>query len=161
MRLKYIMATATAVLLPLWLNAHIPADTISIVNAINASGNISVIQQAAMSARLTKEHDSSCSDNADTTPRSQHSNVGYRVQVYDDNNPHTARQNAEAYNARVAAMFPGIRTYVTFNSPYWQVKAGDFRSRAEAEAVMAEIRYAIPTLAPYLRIIRDRVNLTD
>ena len=87
--------------------------------------------------------------------------TGYRVQVFDDNNPRTARSNAEAAHRRLAAEFPEMRSYISFNSPYWRVKAGDFRTRAEAEAAMAEIQHAFPALAGYIRIVRDKINVND
>lgn len=160
--IKTFIAIATVVFAPLWLYARTPADTLSIVGTINASGNIRIDQPAAMAPRLARVA-TSAPDEADevSRPHTQASHAGYRVLIYDDNNPRTARRNAEAYNARVAAQFPGLRTYISFNSPYWQVKAGDFRSRAEAEAAMAEIRHAFPGIAAYLRVIRDRINITD
>ena len=161
MQFKTIIAIATAVTAPLWLYAHTPSETQGIVQTINASGNISIDQPEAMAARLARANTCEADTHTETQHHSQQTHSGYRVQIYDDNNPRTARSNAEAYNARVAARFPEMRTYVSYNSPYWQVKAGDFCSRAEAEAMMAEIRYAFPGLAPYLRIIRDRINLTD
>jgi len=50
---------------------------------------------------------------------------------------------------------------MTFNSPYWRVKVGDFRTRGEAEAAMAEIREAFPSLSSHLRIVRDKINIYD
>ncbi len=51
-----------------------------------------------------------------------------------------------------------MRSYIMFNSPYWRVKVGDFRTRAEAEAAMAELRHAFPSMAAYMRIVRDKIN---
>lgn len=136
-----------------------------IVGSINSSGSVYVDQPQALGAMLKKVA-ASAGDETERhhvgDQRSQgHSRTGYRVQVYDDNNPRTGRHNAEAYNARVAAQFPHLRTYLSFNSPYWRVKAGDFRTRAEAESALAQIRSAFPALSAYLRIVRDHINLTD
>lgn len=137
---------------------------ISIVSAINASGSINVIQPDALSRLLeyapaaaeaqTPDGDATVNQNAATR-------TGYRVQIFDDNNPRTARAQAENAHARIRAAFPNLRTDIGFNSPYWRVKAGDFRTRAEAEVVLEQIRNAFPDLGAYLRIVRDKINITD
>ena len=137
--------------------------TLSIVSEINASGNIRVEQPEALAALLKKrtepgigEEEAQQHDTRATNARS-----GYRIQVFDDNNPRTARSQAEARHSQVQSLFPHMRAYVTFNSPYWRVKVGDFRTRAEAEAAMAELRHAFPSMAAYMRIVRDKINTFD
>ena len=135
---------------------------VSIADSIEASGTISIDQPAALARLLihrpapVTEVEAEASEHQNSHPAVR---TGYRVQVFDDNNPRTARRNAEAANRRIEAQFPHLRTYMSFNSPYWRVKVGDFRSRAEAEAVMAEIRHAFPSLSPFLRVVRDKINM--
>lgn len=148
-----------------------PADTTGIVSHINASGHVRVVQPDGLNARLSKPASAtSDSEVAGEDVSSQEAaarrhavamRAGYRVQVFDDSNPRTARSSAAAYKNSIESEFPAWRAYVTFNSPYWRVKVGDFRSRAEAESAMAEIRRAFPALKAYLRIVRDRINLYD
>lgn len=57
--------------------------------------------------------------------------------------------------------FPEWRSYVQFNSPYWRVKVGDFRSRAEAEAAIEDMRRAFPYMSAQLRLVRDHINLSE
>lgn len=84
--------------------------------------------------------------------------AGYRVQIFDDNNVRTAKQEAQSRKQQIETHFPHLSAYVTFNSPYWRVKVGDFTTRSEAEAAMAEIRQAFPAMAKSLRIVRDRIK---
>lgn len=160
---------ALAVLVPaLKASAQDPAlptdSVVSIVARINSSGNIIVDQPAALEKLLIRrvepglsnEDEQPASDNRASTSRS-----GYRVQVFDDNNPRTAAAQAKERGYQVEATFPQFKTYVSFNSPYWRVKVGDFRTRGEAEAAMAEIREAFPQYGAYLRIVRDRINIFD
>lgn len=134
---------------------------VSIVDTIAASGNIVIDQPEALARLLVYRPVIVTETEAEASEQHNHPVVrtGYRVQVFDDNNPRTARRNAEAANQRIASQFPHLRSYMSFNSPYWRVKVGDFRSRAEAEATMAEIRQAFPSLSPYLRVVRDKINL--
>lgn len=140
----------------------------SIVADIEAGGTITISQPARLDSLLRRPaaivrtddgKESSAADHAAATTRSARS--GYRVQLFEDNNPRTARNAAQGYHNRVQAEFPQIRSYVSFNSPYWRVKAGDCRTRAEAEAMMAELKQAFPNLAPYMRIVRDKINSFD
>lgn len=137
------------------------AQTPAIQAHIEAPGNITIEQPAALALLLAHPanhavaSDAESSDAKSEAPRMR---TGYRIQVFDDNNPRTARAQAEARHAQVAAEFPDMGVYVTFNSPYWRVKVGDFRTRAQAEAALAELRHAFPAMAAYMRIVRDKIN---
>lgn len=138
-------------------------DRSSIVTSIE-EGNISIVQPASLARLLVPvvierdadENETSAKHSATTATR-----TGYRVQVFEDNNPRTARNEAESRNAQIRAAYPNLRTNVSFNSPYWRVTAGDFRTRAEAEAALAELKNAFPALAGYMRIVRDRINISE
>ena len=138
------------------------AASSSIVERINKSGHMKVEHPAALDARLQKVQSS---DNVDSTDEYERKDtqgrVGYRIQVFDDNNPGTARQGAESRKRQMESRFPEWRSYVEFNSPYWRVKVGDFRSRSEVEAAIEEMRHAFPGLSSQLRIVRDRINISE
>ena len=84
--------------------------------------------------------------------RSKGKIVGYRVQVYADNNVRVAKGEARRRHV------PGMTTYVAYASPYWRLRVGDFRTQAEAEKAAADIRRAFPGYAREVRIVRDRIN---
>ncbi len=141
-----------------------PADTLDIVKKIQASGTIKVILPDGMAARLAndnrqeaEEKDENGNDSETQVVRNT-SRVGYRVQVFDDNNVRTAKHDAENRRRQMESRFPEFRTYMQFNSPYWRVKVGDFRTRSEAEAAMAAIRASFPSIGNQLRIVRDHIN---
>ena len=173
-RVGALVALATGVSAPEVL-AEEPVDSmVSIVASINAAGHVTVSQLEALTRRLSYarvqaapggETDEVAEGNRIETvaERRQASatRAGYRIQVFDDNNPRSARSSAASYKNRVESAFPAYRAYVSFNSPYWRVKVGDFRSRAEAESAQAEIRRAFPELKAYIRIVRDRINIYD
>lgn len=151
---------AASLLLLLASAAFVYADNQTIVNHIEQFGNISVRQPEALARLLIKssvtEFDTENTGKSATQNRSR---IGYRVQVFDDNNPRTARREAEARHNQIKSQFPTLNSYLTFNSPYWRVKVGDFRTRAEAEAAMAELRHAFPSMSAYMRIVRDKINV--
>ena len=79
--------------------------------------------------------------------------VGYRVQVYADKTE--ARQRERA----IGNSFPQYGTYVSYASPFWRLRVGDFRSQYEAEKAAAEIKRQFPGYAKEVRVVRDRVNV--
>lgn len=65
---------------------------------------------------------------------------GYRVQAYSGSNTRQSRQMAEQAGNAIKAKFPDQPVYVHFYSPSWKCRVGNFRSYAEAERLMKQIR---------------------
>jgi len=64
------------------------------------------------------------------------SSYGYRVQIYSGSN-RTAAFNAQS---KFNQMYPEMRTYISYREPNFKIKAGDFRSRLEAERMKEQLR---------------------
>ncbi|MGK6352616.1 SPOR domain-containing protein [Parapedobacter sp. DT-150] len=62
--------------------------------------------------------------------------MGFRVQIYSGSD----RSQAYAEQARFKRLYKGIDTYVSYEEPNYRVKAGDFKSRGEAQALMQGLR---------------------
>lgn len=136
------------------------AATPTIADVLNNQGVISVIQPQALNQRLVASVTVSPSDESEPSSEVVAPKVraGYRVQVFDDNNVRSAQRDAQSWKKQIESHFPEYPVYVTFSSPYWRVKVGDFKTRGEAEAAMGEIKHAFPAMAKSLRIVRDRIN---
>lgn len=145
-------------------NATAPSSDSTIVSHIEEGGHISIICPENLLQRLapivsTTEPSKNDEEEATTTNSSQSATrVGYRVLVFDDNDVRTAKQNAQARRNQIASRFPEFESYIQFNSPYWRVKVGNFKTRSEAEAAMQAIRAAFPSYGSQLRVVRDRIN---
>ncbi len=87
--------------------------------------------------------------------------AGFRVQVFSDNNARTAQNEARSKQRTISARFPQFQTYVMYTSPYWRLKVGDFRTQQEANNAADELRKAFPAYSKEIRVVRDRVNITD
>lgn len=85
--------------------------------------------------------------------------VGYRIQVFSDNNARTAKNAVRSKQRMVSSRFPAYRAYVSFNSPYWRLKVGDFRTQQEANKAAEELKRAFPASAKEIRVVRDRINV--
>lgn len=75
---------------------------------------------------------------------------GYRVQVFFGND----RKQAYNEQARFNSLYPEYATYISYTQPNYRVKVGDFRTRAEAQRLMTELRPQFPTLF----IFNERIN---
>ena len=85
--------------------------------------------------------------------------IGYRVQVYADNNSRSAKSEARQRERAISQSMPEYSTYVTYNPPYWRLRIGDFRSQYDAEKAASEIKRQFPRYAREVRIVRDRINV--
>lgn len=134
--------------------AETPEQTI--VTHINQSGTVTVEAPQELLPRLECDKNRQVSEK-DAGTRASNS-VGYRVEIFADNNARTARGNAQSRRDGVMSRLPQYPAYMVFESPYWRVRVGDFATRAEAEAAMADIRRAFPSFSPDLRIVRSRIK---
>nr|WP_294900782.1 SPOR domain-containing protein [uncultured Pedobacter sp.] len=75
---------------------------------------------------------------------------GYRVQVFFGND----RKEAYSEQARFNALYPEYSTYISYTQPNYRVKVGDFRTKAEAQKLITELRPQFPTLF----IFNERIN---
>ena len=57
---------------------------------------------------------------------------GYRVQIFFG----SSRQAAYAAQAKINEEYPELRTYISYTEPNFKVKAGDFRTRLEAQKLV-------------------------
>lgn len=78
------------------------------------------------------------------------SNYGYRVQIYNG----LSRKDAYEAQAKFTDTHPGYRTYISYVEPNFKVRAGDFRTRLEAERIMRELRGKFTSLF----IIEGKIN---
>lgn len=138
-----------------------------IIGNLNRPGSTVTVEQPQALAERLRVVESGSVDEADEeesseeeTPvqRSKGKIVGYRVQVYADNNQRVAKGEARQRERAISRRFPEIMTYVAYASPYWRLRVGDFRTQAEAEKVASDIRRAFPSYAKEVRVVRDRIN---
>lgn len=76
---------------------------------------------------------------------------GYRIQLFFD----SERNALNDARARFFAQYPRIDTYTTYNAPNFFLRAGDFRTRLEAEKIKSEIEEQFPTSF----IVKEKINL--
>lgn len=92
-------------------------------------GKVEVVKDPRIDTLIAKRADLNKAAGSETTS-------GYRVQIFTGTN----RKDAYEAQAKFQQEFPDIRTYVIYNDPNFKVRAGDFRTRMEAEKLQEELK---------------------
>ena len=125
-------------------------------SATNGEGKIRVFQDARLPSVMWKKS----IDNQNSGEQKDFVLVsGFRVQVFSSNIPRTAK--AEAFNMELAVKekFDYVDTYITFTSPFWRVRVGDFRTQTEAESMLGVLRKAFPETKNEFYVVKDNIKL--
>ncbi|MDE6577282.1 MAG: SPOR domain-containing protein [Muribaculaceae bacterium] len=86
--------------------------------------------------------------------------AGYRIQVFSDGrNQSTLEARAKARGSAILAKFPKYRgqVYTYSSSPNWYTRVGNFRTNAEANAALTEMKRAFPNFASEMRIVKCQI----
>lgn len=82
---------------------------------------------------------------------------GYRVQIYSNNAPQVAKQGAFDLEKEIKEIYPDLHTYVTYNSPFWKVRLGDFSSYYEALNFSNTVKETFPDRATEVFVVKEDV----
>lgn len=82
--------------------------------------------------------------------------AGYRVLIFSQGG-NNSKDAALAEKERFEEAFPESKVYVSFEEPYFKVKAGNFIDRMQADFFLREIKI----LYPYAFIVKDALNVAD
>lgn len=86
--------------------------------------------------------------------------AGFRIQVFaDGRNQHSLESRAKARGSAIIAKFPKYRgqVYTFSSSPNWYTRVGNFRSAAEAENALQELKRAFPAFASEMRVVKSQI----
>ncbi len=78
---------------------------------------------------------------------------GFRVQIFTASG-NRSKLLTERQETDFNALYPGVRSYITYSEPYFRLRVGDFRTRMEAERFRNQVssRYIVAIVVP------DRIN---
>lgn len=155
---------------------HVKAQTSgSIIDELNTShrgqGNITIYQDNVIknlvgtsnslsSSTITNQlRDTSSSSSISREPVSTSKARGYRIQVYSGNDQKKSR--TEAYSRRdiVRRSYPNMDVTIAYHSPVWRVRAGNFRSREEAQQALNEMKSKFPSFGKEMHIVDDVIKI--
>ena len=78
--------------------------------------------------------------NEETSRNSRKTGKGYRLMIISTNK----RDEAIAAKTKIYTYFPELKAYLWHQSPYYKVKAGNFKDRKEAEAYQEKVNAYFP-----------------
>jgi hypothetical protein len=79
---------------------------------------------------------------------------GFRIQIFFDSG-NNSKTRAQSIHETFLSKYPNIGVYLTFNTPNYKVRVGDFRTKLDAQRFLNEI---LPDY-PNAWIIDDQINL--
>lgn len=152
---------------------HGSAQNTSIIDELNQNragqGKITIYQDDAIKrlvgtsiARNTPNDDLILSQLDNTVTNTAKSFIrakGFRIQVYSGNNQRLSKNEAESRRDAILSSFPNMEVNVTFNSPVWRVKAGNFRTQEQASEALNELKNRFPSFGREMYIVSDVVKL--
>lgn len=86
--------------------------------------------------------------------------AGYRIQVFSDGrNQSTLESRARARGNMILSKFPKYKgqIYTFSSSPNWYTRVGNFRTSAEANSALTELKKAFPNLSSEMRVVKSQI----
>lgn len=114
------------------------------LSSIAQQGNIEVIKDNRIDALVKKQ-------GAIIPPATVPQITGFRIQLFFD----TDKKAIDDARTKFITQYPKIDTYVIYNAPNYFLKAGNFRTRLEAEKVKVTVDKDFPTNF----IVKELINL--
>jgi len=77
---------------------------------------------------------------------------GYRVQIFFDSGSNS-KNSAATIKSGFESIYPEIKSYLSYNEPYYRVRVGDFRTLVEAVGFQKKIATDYPNSFP----VKDKI----
>ena len=111
-------------------------------------GKVTVTQDPKMSVLLDKKI-------AENEDKQYITFLGYRVQVYMGNNQKKSKDEALAREKKILDKYPELTSYLSFASPFWKLRVGDFRTHTDALVLCKQLLADFPEMSGEIYIVRD------
>jgi hypothetical protein len=94
-----------------------------------AKGNVEIVQDERI-LQLTDQYRKMSLNNPEVE--------GYRVQIFFDSG-NNSKNKAASIKTNFEALYPGVKSYLSYKEPYYRVRVGDFRTLTEAVGFQKKI----------------------
>ena len=84
---------------------------------------------------------------------------GFKIQAFAGNNQRRSKDEAYYKQRLINTSFPEQETVVIFDSPFWRLRVGNFKSREDANAVLQDMRRTFPGFGKEMYIVIDEVKV--
>lgn len=124
---------------------------------VSGGGSVRFFHDRRIEKVVSENSISKSNNNAATATTAQIAH-GFRVQVYSSNRQRVAKDEAFRLESRLNEAFPGVGVYVSYTSPFWKVRIGDFKSMQEARSFTDELLRKFPSLKGDAYTVRERIR---
>lgn len=84
---------------------------------------------------------------------------GYRIQVFSGSDQKTAKNIAQNRKSNIQSTYPNMSATVTYSSPVWRVRAGDFKTIEQAQQALTDMKVKFPSFGREMRIVEDVIKV--
>ena len=136
----------------------------TIIEELNSNrpfqGNVTVYQDEAIKGILAKPAPKNLPVYSSADGTIQYVKMrGYKIQVFSGNDQRKSKDEAYHKQTLINNSFEDLETVVFFQSPRWILRAGNFRTREEANEMLEEIVDQFPDFGKEMYIISDTVKI--
>lgn len=136
----------------------------TIIEELNSNsvgqGNVMVYQDEAIKGILAKPNPAALLVFSTADGTTQYVKMrGYKIQVFSGNDQRKSKDEAYYKQRLINDAFEDIETVVYFNSPRWILRAGNFRTREEANILLRQVMKQFPNFGKEMYIISDTVKI--
>ena len=83
--------------------------------------------------------------------------LGYRVQVFSGNSQRASKEEASRKQQLIRGYDSELTTYISYKSPFWRLRVGDFRSYEEAFLFMKQLAKEFPSFGKEMNVVREDI----
>ena len=124
----FVLVTSLAV------HASAQEDTISV--PVPDSNSVKIMKDPRLDLLVNKQ----ATINEVTSRDARRTDKGYRLMIISTTN----RDEAIAAKTKIYTYFPDLKAYLWYQSPYFRLKAGNFKDRKDAEAYQKRLNVYFP-----------------
>ncbi len=117
-----------------------------------------MISSAAVDPAIVANQLSTSTDGADA-PKNYVRAKGYRIQVYSGSDQKVAKNEAYSRKASIQSSYPNMEVTVSYNSPVWRVRAGNFKTQEQASQALGDMKNKFPRFRE-MRVVDDVVKVS-
>lgn len=133
---------------------HHDAEIDNLVNGITAREKDKSQSAGSTMGEIGAQED----EQSMVAPSGRHTTAnGYRVQIISLGSTAKDKAEAETWGRRYKAYFPGTNVYISFHSPHYVCRVGDYKTREEASEMLHKIRETHQFGSA--SIVRSKINI--
>lgn len=80
---------------------------------------------------------------------------GFKIQVFSGNNNRQSKDEAQRKAQMVKGAFPSEEVTVSYNSPFWRVRVGNYVTREQANEVLVKMKKTFPSFGREMYVIEN------